>query len=204
MMQTVENKIVAKIYGHGRGWAFSKVDFAASFDVANIHKALASLATAGRIRRVLRGIYDYPRFSEALGGTLSPDMDQVAQALARKFSWRIQPTGAAALNLMGLSTQVPGRWVYLSDGPARAYKMGKQELEFRRGSLREAGFKLRESGLLVQAIRALGKERIDARSIAAMKVAVKGKDRSLILRETKAVPEWIRSVIKLVCVDCNG
>ncbi len=200
-MQAVEKQVVAKIYGHGRGWAFSKVDFAPKFEVANIHKALSSLAQAGRIRRVLRGVYDYPRISEAVGGALSPDIDQVAQALARKFGWRIQPTGAAALNLMGLSTQVPGRWIYLSDGPANTYKIGKQELEFQRGALRESGFKLRESGLLVQAIRAMGRERIDASSIAVMKAAVQEKDRSLILRETKAVPEWIHSVIKLVCKD---
>jgi len=200
-MQAVEKKIVAKIYGRGSGWAFSKIDFGADFDEANIHKALASLAKAGRIRRILRGIYDYPRVSEALGGSLFPDMDQVAQALARKFSWRIQPTGSAALNLMGLSTQVPGRWVYLSDGPARTYTMGKQDLEFRRAPLREAGFKLRESGLLVQAIRALGKERLDERTLGALRTAMQGKNCGRIVRETKAVPEWIHAVIRTVCQE---
>jgi integrase len=71
----------------------------------------------------IRGIYDYPRFSKLLDQSLSPDIDQVARALARKFRWCIQPTGATALNFLGLSTQVPARAVYLSDGPDRVYQI---------------------------------------------------------------------------------
>src|SRR5215472_12543125 len=66
----------------------------------------------GVIRRIIRGIYDYTRHSRALGGPTSPNIDQIAHALARKFGWRIQPDGAAAQNLLGLSTQVPARAVY--------------------------------------------------------------------------------------------
>ena len=77
----------------------------------------------------------------------------MAQALARKFNWRIQPSGDAALNLLGLSTQVPARWEYLSDGPSREYELGSATLAFRKSALKDAGFKLRESGLLVQAMK---------------------------------------------------
>ena len=73
-MQPIENKILSRIYGRGRGWAFTKVDFVAEFGEGNIHKALSSLARAGKIRRVSRGVYDYPSHSELLGQTLSPDM----------------------------------------------------------------------------------------------------------------------------------
>lgn len=107
-MQAVEQKILSRIYGRGRGWAFTKTDFVAGFGEANIHQALSALARAGKIRRVCHGVYDYPRYSDLLGQVLSPDIDQVAGALARKFNWRIQPSGEAALNLLGLSTQVPG------------------------------------------------------------------------------------------------
>ena len=78
------------------------------------------------IRRVIRGTYDYPRKSKALRGPLSPDIDQVAHALARKFPWRIQPDGATAQNLLGLSTQVRARVSYLSDGPDRSYTVGRR------------------------------------------------------------------------------
>lgn len=85
-MQAIERKILSRIYGRGRGWAFTKTDFVAGFGEANIHQALSGLARADKIRRVCHGVYDYPRYSELLGETLSPDIDQVAQALARKFT----------------------------------------------------------------------------------------------------------------------
>ena len=110
-MQSIDNKILSRIYGHGRGWAFFAKDFSADFGGANIDKALSDLTKQGKIRRVCRGMYDYPKYSELLGQTLSPDFDQVAQAFARKFNWRIQPSGDAALNLLGISTQVPGRYL---------------------------------------------------------------------------------------------
>ena len=109
---------------------------------------------------VIRGLYDYPRFSELLGQQLSPDTDQVARALARKFRWRIQPSGATALNDLGLSTQVPAKIVYLSDGPDRVYQIGKTPLVFEHGALKESRIDLTESGLIVQALKALGSDNI--------------------------------------------
>jgi hypothetical protein len=120
-MQAIEQKILSRVYWRGIGWAFTKINFVADFGEVNIHQSLSTLARAGTIRRVCHGVYDYPRFSELLGQALSPDVEQVAQALARKFNWRIQPSGDAALNLLGLSTQVPARWVYLSDGPGHGH-----------------------------------------------------------------------------------
>jgi len=201
-MQTVEQKILSRIYGRGRGWAFTKTDFATGFGEANIHQALSSLARAGTIRRVSHGVYDYPRFSELLGQPLSPDVDQVAQALARKFNWRIQPSGDAALNLLGLSTQVPGRWVYLSDGPSKSYKLGadgKLVLAFRKAALKETGFRLRESGLLVHALKALGKERVDAEVIARLRSRIPPGQCVRILDDVRTVPGWILQIIKQVC-----
>ena len=104
MTQAIKNKALNRIYGHGRGWAFSSKDF---HDLGRVDMALTRHMEAGTIRRVIRGIYDYPRFSELLNQQLAPDIHQVAQALARKFGWRIQPDGTAAMNLIGISTQVP-------------------------------------------------------------------------------------------------
>ena len=197
-MQTIDQKILSRIYGRGRGCAFTKIDFVAEFGEVNIHQALSSLARAGTIRRVCHGVYDYPRQSELLG-QLSPDIDQVAQALARKFNWRIQPSGDAALNLLGLSTQVPGKWVYRSDGPSRDYEIGTQTLAFRKSVLKDAGFKARESGLLVQAIKALGKEHADQVTIEALRQRLDPKVRARLLKETRAVTGWVYQIIKQVC-----
>ena len=198
-MQHIENKVLSRIYGRGRGWAFTKTDFIAEFGAVNIHQALSSLTRAGKIRRVCRGVYDYPRPSELLGQTLSPDIDQVAQALARKFNWRIQPSGDAALNLLGLSSQVPGRWVYLSDGPSRQYKIGKITLAFRKSALKDAGFKYWESGLVVQALKALGKERVDQAVIKTIRHRLDRKAYKRVLNDTRAVTGWIYQIIKQVC-----
>ena len=145
---------------HGGGWAFSLRDFLDLASRPTVDSALHRLERKGSIRRVIRGIYDYPRFSKMLGQQLSPDLDQVATALARKFRWRIQPSGATALNFLGLSTQVPARAVYLSDGPDRVYQIGNTPLVFEHTALKESGTKLKESGLIVQALKSLGPEQI--------------------------------------------
>ena len=198
-MQPIEEQMLSRIYGRGRGWTFTKTDFVANFGEANIYQALSSLTRAGKIRRVCHGVYDYPRQSELLGQTLSPDIDQIAQALARKFNWRIQPSGDTALNLLGLSTQVPGRWVYLSDGPSRQYKVGRHTLAFRKSALKDVGFTYRESGLVVQALKALGKEHVSRATIETIRQRLDRKDCEHILKDTRAVTGWIYQSIKRVC-----
>lgn len=104
MLEGTASKILKVIRGHRPGWAFSQRDLADIGARDAVDKALQRLFQKGTIRRIIRGLYDYPRFSTLLDQELSPDTDQAAQALARKFRWRIQPNGAAAQNLLGLST----------------------------------------------------------------------------------------------------
>ena len=129
---------------------------------------------------------------------LSPEIDQVARALARKFRWRIQPSGATALNLLGLSTQVPSRAVYLSDGPDRNYKIGSTSLVFEHTALKEAGFNLRESGLIVQALKSLGQERITPEVISKIRAWLPASLRSKILQDTKTATGWVYAAIQQV------
>ena len=201
MSQSIEKKIISRIYGRGRGWSFTKTEFVVEFGEANIHQALSSLTKAGRIRRVCRGVYDYPRHSELLNRPLIPNPDQVAYALARKFNWRIQPSGDAALNLLGLSTQVPGRWVYLSDGSGREYKIGEQSLVFKKSALKDVGFKYRESGLVVQALKALGREHVDRKVTEGIRQHLEPKVRDRILKDTRPVIGWIYEAIKQICKE---
>lgn len=202
-MQPIDDKIISRIYGRGRGWAFTKVDFIAEFGEANIHKALSNLTRANKIRRVSRGVYDYPAYSELLQQPLSPNIDQVAHALARKFNWRILPSGDAALNLIGLSTQVPGRWVYLSDGPSRQYEIGKLTLQFKKSVLKEMGFNYRESGLLVQALKALGKDHVDQSVVEKIRKQLEMKSCERIIKDTRTVTAWIHKAIKQICLECD-
>ncbi len=204
-MQSTDNKILYRIYGHGRGWAFFAKDFSADFGSINIDKALSTLTKEGKIRRICRGMYDYPKYSDLLGQQLSPDHDQVAQAFARKFNWRTLPSGDAALNLLGLSTQIPGKFIYLSDGPNRKYSILSYKLEFKKTVLKEIGFKHRESGLIVQALKALGKERITAEVIEKIRKQLEPEKYGKILKDTKTVTGWVYDGIKEICREgSNG
>lgn len=197
--QSINNKAISRIYGRGRGWAFSPNDFVEGFSRDQIENALSRLCREGKIRRVCRGVYDYPKFSELLQQELSPDFDQVAQAFARKFNWRIQPSGDAALNLLGLSTQVPGRLVYLSDGPNRQYDIGNYTLEFKKSALKDVGFKYRESGLVVQALKALGQSRVDDTVIATLRKQLDATACKRVLKDTVTATGWVYETIKRVC-----
>src|SRR5271157_5588802 len=130
-MQTKHNQIVAKIERLGQGKAFSAKDF---LDIASrtmIDVTLASLAQSGKIRRVRRGLYDVPKVNPALGGKLSPDIDEAARAIARRQRWKIVPEGAWAANLLGLSTQVASKNIYLTDGPNNEVLIGRRTIHFK-------------------------------------------------------------------------
>jgi hypothetical protein len=198
-LQSIDDKVISRIYGMGRGCCFFINDFSDLGHVDAIRKALSRLEQSGKIRRVMRGLYDYPKFSRLLNQPLSPDIQQVAYALARKFNWRISPTGDTALNLLGLSTQVPGRFVYLCDGVSRTYQIGQVELAFKKTALKAMGFKYRHSELLVQAIKTLGKERIGADVITKLKSQLDDKQCKQVLKDTQHTTAWIFEVIKQVC-----
>lgn len=197
-MQSIENKASARIYGNQRGWVFSKIDFLDLGSDADIRKALSELAKKGTIRRVLRGIYDYPRISKLLNSEMGPDLDQLARALARRSGWRIQPSENTALNILGLSTQVPAQSVYLSDGPSKTYEVGKLQLVFKKRTLKESVFKHKESELVVQALKALGQERIDEKVRQKLSKQWSPELWRKIVRDTKTAPGWVCDAIRKI------
>jgi len=199
-MQSIENKIILSINNQGERWAFSKDDF---FDLGtdeSIIKALYRLNKAGTLRYIFDGIYDMPKFSKLLNQQLSPDMEEVVLAIARKNKWVISPTGNFALNILGLSTQVPGRMIYLSSGSSCSYEYKNQTIQFIQAPLIEIDFKLYESKLLVQAINALGKEhRIDNDQIKLLSQKFSSAQKKQILEDTERTYKWIHEIIVEVC-----
>ncbi len=206
MPESIENKILSKIYGHGKGWAFSQKDFTHLGSRGAIDIALHRLTRKGIIRRVIRGIYDYPRYSKILKTELSPDTDKVASALSRKFGWSIQPSGHTALNLLGLSTQVPGQIIYLSNGPSRKYDIGGHKITFKHEALKESGFKLRESGLIVQALKTLGKDNITPGVTGKLRKLLDSNGlRDKVLEDIKTATGWVYDTIsRLNSEDSDG
>ncbi len=200
-MSKLYDKALYFIAGHGRGWAFSSSDMMKKFSRQQSDNLLSDLVKDGKIRRVSRGIYDYPKYSELLQQELSPDIDQVARAFARKFNWRIEVSGESALNLLGLSTQIPGKYTYLSDGPNKSYKVLDATIEFKKSSLKNIGFKHKESSLIVQALKILGKEHINYKVIAKIKKQIDPAKYPKILKDTQSSTVWIYETIKEICKD---
>lgn len=199
-MESIENKILSTIKKKKvDGYAFSAIDFISDFSRDSIDKAFSTLVKKNKIRRVVRGIYDYPEYSDFLQQELSPNIEEVAKALARKFNWRIAISGESALNIMGLSTQVVGRYIYLSDGPNRTYDVQGTTLEFKKSSLKNMGFKYNESKLIVQALNALGKEHISDEVIRKIREQIDEKMYEKILKDTKTATSWIYKTIKQIC-----
>lgn len=199
-MKSTQDQVLSKIYGNGKGYAFSSMDFIRDFPRDNIDKALSDLVQKGKIRRVARGIYDYPKYSKLLQQNLSPDMEQVAHAYARKFNWQIEVSGDTALNILGLSTQIVGKYIYLSNGPNREYVIQDNiVLAFKKSALKNIGFKYKESSLIVQALRSLGKEHITDAVITKIRSQIDEKMFGKILTDTKTSTDWIYETIKEIC-----
>jgi len=193
-------KVFYFISGHGRGWAFSSNDLIKKFDRQQIDSTLSDLVKAKKIRRVSRGIYDYPKYSELLQKELSPDIEQVARAIARKFNWRIEVSGESALNILNLSTQIQAKYIYLSDGPNKSYKLFNDvEIEFKKSVLKDIGFKYKESSLIVQALKSLGKEHITDEIIEIIKEQIEPKMVEKILKDTQSTTVWVYEIIKQIC-----
>ncbi|MCG8668857.1 MAG: DUF6088 family protein, partial [Pseudomonadales bacterium] len=185
--------------GFGTLRAFSQHDVVDLGSRSAIDLALHRLVRKGKVRRVMRGIYDVPKFSKLLDQEVGPDIHQVAQALARKFGWRIQPSGPAAQNLLGLSTQVPAHYLYLSDGPSRKYRIGKTTLVFKQTALKDAGFRHGQSALIVQALKSLGQRRITPGVIAKVRAWLDPSMRRKVLDDTRTSTSWVYAAIKEIC-----
>lgn len=156
ILTSLETKILQLLRRWGRGCVFSNSDFFSYGPGASVGRCLHSLKSKGLIRPLLRGLYDYPKFSSLLQEELAPDLHQVATALARKHKWHIQPSGNAALNYWGLSTQVPTRILYFSDGPSRKFTIEGRTLEFKHISGKESHLGNSECELFIQAVKELG------------------------------------------------
>lgn len=167
-----------------------------------IRKALSRLEGQKKIRRVCRGIYDYPKYSELLGKTLGPDFDQVARAIARRSGWTIHPSGATALNLLGLSTQVPAQILYLIDGPTKTIDADPWTIQFKNTALKEMKLKPQTS-LMVQSIKSLGRAQFNEARVAEFRNAFTEEERGQILRDSPSVTFWVYRLICKICSEDN-
>lgn len=193
------NQIEERIRNSPKGTIFLTSDFTdlASSDAAN--RALLRLEESGLIRRILFGVYEYPDYNEFLDEYVEPSPDMVAHALARKFGWTIVPCGDTALNMLGISTQVPSVWLYVSDGTYKEYVYGNIIIKFKRTTNKEISKISYKTALVIQALKALGKENITDEIIGKIITTTTEEEKATMFAEAKYATSWIYDIIKEIC-----
>lgn len=192
-------QIINRIANSSPDEVFITADFLDIADTQVVNKVLSRLVEEGRLRRIVRGLYDSPAYSELLQEYVAPNMKNVADAVARNFRWSIVPCGDLALNMLGLSTQVPAVYQYISDGPYREYKIGSQILKFKHGSSKNIAGISYKSALIIQALKTIGKDNITTDDIRKLKNILTEDEKSNLLKETQFATAWIHEVAKDIC-----
>ena len=162
-----------------------------------VASALSRHTRAGTIVRPVRGLYQVPSTDPVLGA-IRPTPDVIAKALGGRDRIRLQPAGAYAANLLGLSDQVPLKIVYLTDGTARRLQVGRQQIVLRRTTPRTMATAGRISGLVIQALRHLGPDHVDDHTIARLRRRLSPRDRAQLRRDTHLAPAWVAELLRAI------
>lgn len=181
------------------GTVFVATDFVDISDKTSINTYLTRLDEEKLLQRIMRGVYYKPEYNDFLGEYIAPEPDAVAHALARNFGWTIVPCGDTALNLLGLSTQIPATWVYVSDGTYKEYTYEQTTIKFKRTTNKEISKLSYKTALVVQALKALGKESVDDAVLTKLRNNLTDSEKQALLTESKAATSWIYEYIKLIC-----
>jgi 2C-methyl-D-erythritol 2,4-cyclodiphosphate synthase len=194
---TLQQSITYRLRGGGRGFVFSPKHFLDLGSRDAVDKALSRLTKQGYINRIGRGIYYYPKISPTLG-VLSPSISEIAEVLADKHKNKIQITGAEALNILGLSNQIPARTVYLTDSQSKKIKIGKQTIEFKHASPKKMATVGKASGIVFQALDYIGKDNINDEIIDKIKNKLSDNDKKILKKDIDTVPDWMRPIINQI------
>lgn len=188
--ESVDSRVLERVQSHAPGWVFTPADFSDLGSRTAVATALKRHKADGVIRLLGRGLYDVPRQHDLLG-TLWPPIEAVEKALERKDGLRLQPSGAYAANLLGLSEQVPAKVVFLTDGATRTVKVGPTQITLKRTTPRNMAAAGRLSGLVIQAFRNLGAAHITPERIARLRKNLPAQERAELLTDLSLAPEWM-------------
>jgi len=192
---TAKNRLYKKIHLKGKNWVFSAIDFLPDLKRWEIDQSFISLEKEGKITRVLPGLYYYPEYSEILQKKVAPNIAFVAEALARKYDWKIFPEGSTALNYLGLSTQIPSKYIYISSGSPRKYKIGKIDLEFRHRVLTEIMIKNEKAMLVIQSLKSVGQVHANIEFVESLSKRFSYSEWVHIEKASHKVTGWVLNII---------
>jgi len=195
MNNTIGYKIYAKIKKAKRGTLFFSDNFSTFGNAETIRRTLNRLVETGEICRVASGIFVRPQMDKIIG-KITPKIEDIADAIARRDKSKIVPTGAYALNRLGLSTQVPMRIVYLTDGSARNIKIGNYTISFIRTSPRNVAAIGKISRLAIQALKSIGKENVNQKEIEHIQNILMKEKKTYLEHDLRIAPAWIKEIIR--------
>jgi hypothetical protein len=198
--QNIEQNIFNKMKKAKPGTLFFIEQFSELAEPTAIRKALQRLKENKKIVRVAQGIYVIPKESK-LVGKIIPGAEEVIAAIAKKDKFRIVPTGIQAQHLLGLSTQVPMKLVYLTDGAPRTINIGKQTVALKRTIPKNLIAKGEISGLVIQALKTIGKNKLDEKTETIILEQLKKEKTTNIIHDCKLAPAWISTILKKAIVN---
>lgn len=194
-MDSLDDKIVTKIKKARRGSLYFAEDFLNYGSAKSVSKALERLTVTGEISRVARGIYARLDVDPIIG-ELKPSTEAIAEAIRKRDKARIMPTGALALNALGLSTQVPMNVVYLTDGAARKIILGKRKILFKKATPKNLSAIGKISGLVIQALKEIGKDNVTEREVQIILKHLANEEPYRLMHDIRLAPEWIRIIMR--------
>ena len=200
-MPTMKERIARRVAKLPPGATFTPKDLLTVASRGSIDMALATLVNDKRIRRLQRGLYDVPKTSLLFPGEVGPDIHRAARALARRFGWKIVPEGAWAANLLGLSTQVPSKVVYLSDGPFKRVPVGRRTLQFKHASPQRLSAVTGKAALAVQALQFLGKDGISRATLLQLRRILSECEKRRLVSATRFGVGWVHAAARKIAED---
>jgi len=200
MLQSVEKQIIKSISNHKRGKIFFPSSFSKFGSSTAVRQALNRLEDKGDLIRLAKGIYLYPKTHDLLG-ILMPTIEEIAKAIAKRDKARIIPTGAMAVNKLGLSTQVPMNVVYLTDGTPRKITVNGGSIKFRSASPNLLAVKDDTIILIIQALREIGKDKVKDNIRSKLKQILSAVDSTTFDYDLRLAPVWIQELIKEIITE---
>lgn len=201
-MESIDFKILEKIKKAKRGSLFYTEDFLSFGNYKAVSKALERLVNEKELSRVARGIFAILTKDPFLG-EISPTAEKIAESIRKRDKARIIPTGSLALNMLGLSTQIPTNLVYLTDGSARTIKVGNRGIVFKKTSPKNLTAIGTFSGIVIQALKEIGKENVTDIEIEKILEHLKKEDPYRLEHDIKLAPEWIRIIMRKALNETN-
>jgi hypothetical protein len=194
MTASTTNAILKRIRAKHRGFVFTPKEFAHLGTRAAVDQALSRLQRSGQIRRLTRGVYEFPKVHPKIG-LLSPSPEAVAKAIAKRSSSRITVSPAKAANLLGLSTQVPMQNLFWTEGPSRTVRIGNQTVSLKHVAPSKMIGAGTQAGIVVQAVRSLGKEGIHEIPVRSLAKRLAPPVKRAVQRLLPAAPAWSQPVL---------